>query len=236
MTIRDISPGEHFNRDKPSQRYNSLLEEYKVMHGVSNRMFNGRSLLKFVEIIKSYLEKNECNSVLDYGSGKGALYTEDFHTVTNEINKPLPEYWSLDLCVLYDPAYEEHVSLPSGKFDAVICTDVLEHIPEADLGWVLQEIYSKANKMVFLNVACFPALKKLKDGSNAHVSIFSTEEWIQFVAKESIAFKDLKVYLFADNVEEEDGEFTVRGFKIESKPHVMELLGHEPDTIKERKI
>ena len=83
---------------------------------------------------------------------------------------------------MYDPAYEEHSTLPDRKFDAVISTDVLEHIPEADLGWVLREMYSKAEKMVFLNVACFPALKKLKDGSNAHVSIFSTEDWIQFVA------------------------------------------------------
>jgi hypothetical protein len=225
MTTRDISPGEHFNRDNPSKKYISLLEEYKVMHGHSDRMFNGRSLLKFVDIIKAYLEKNECQSVLDYGSGKGALYTEDFHTITKEINKPLPEYWDLDLCVMYDPAYEEHSTLPDRKFDAVISTDVLEHIPEADLGWVLREMYSKAEKMVFLNVACFPALKKLKDGSNAHVSIFSTEEWIQFVATTSIPFKDLKIYLFADNIDKEDGEFTVRGFKIESKPHVTELQG-----------
>ena len=225
MTTRDISPGEHFNRDNPSKKYTSLLEEYKAMHNLSERMFNGRSLLKFVDIIQAYLEKNECDSVLDYGSGKGALYTEEFHTITKEINKPLPEYWGLDLCALYDPAYEQHASLPDTKFDAVICTDVLEHIPEDDLGWVLREMYSKAEKMVFLNVACFPALKKLKDGSNAHVSIFSTEDWIQFVAKESITFKDLKIYLFADNIDKEDGEFTVRGFKIESKPHVTELQG-----------
>ena len=79
--------------------------------------------------------------------------------------------------------------------------------------------------MVFLNVACFPALKKLKDGSNAHVSIFSTEEWIQFVAMTSIQFKNLKIYLFADNIDKEDGEFTVRGFKIENKPYVTELQG-----------
>jgi len=225
MTSREISPGAHFNRNTPSPRYTDLLEEYKVMHSHSDRMFNGRSLLKFVDIIKVYLEKNECQSVLDYGSGKGALYTEDFHTITKEINKPLPEYWDIDLCAMYDPAYEKHATLPDRKFDAVICTDVLEHIPEADLGWVLQEIYSKADKMVFLNVACFEALKKLKDGSNAHVSIFSTDEWIRFAAIESVPFKDLVIYIFADNIDPDDGEFTVRGFKIENKPHVIELQG-----------
>ena len=225
MTSREISPGDHFNRDTPSPKYTSLLEEYKVMHSHSDRMFNGRSLLKFIDIIKVYLDKNGCQSVLDYGSGKGALYTEDFHTITEEINKPLPEYWDIDLCAMYDPAYEKHATLPDGKFDAVICTDVLEHISEADLGWVLREIYSKASKMVFLNVACFEALKKLKDGSNAHVSIFSTEEWIRFAAIESTPFKDLTIYIFADNIDLEDGEFTVRGFKIENKPHVIELQG-----------
>ena len=225
MTSREISPGAHFNRNTPSPKYTDLVEEYKVMHSHSDRMFNGRSLLKFVDIIKVYLDKNGCQSVLDYGSGKGALYTEDFHTITKEINKPLPEYWDIDLCAMYDPAYEEHSTLPDRKFDAVISTDVLEHIPEADLGWVLQEIYSKADKMVFLNVACFEALKKLKDGSNAHVSIFSTDEWIRFAAIESVPFKDIVIYIFADNIDPDDGEFTVRGFKIENKPHVIELQG-----------
>ena len=225
MTSREISPGDHFNRDTPSPKYTDLVDEYKVMHSHSDRMFNGRSLLKFVDIIKVYLDKNGCQSVLDYGSGKGALYTEDFYTITEEINKPLPEYWDIDLCAMYDPAYEKHSILPDGKFDAVLCTDVLEHIPEADLGWVVREIYSKADKMVFLNVACFEALKKLKDGSNAHVSIFSTEEWIRFAAIESTPFKDLTIYIFADNIDPEDGEFTVRGFKIENKPHVIELQG-----------
>ncbi len=59
MTSREISPGAHFNRNTPSPRYTDLLEEYKVMHSHSDRMLNGRSLLKFVDIIKVYLEKNE---------------------------------------------------------------------------------------------------------------------------------------------------------------------------------
>jgi hypothetical protein len=225
MTSKDISPGEHFGRNTPSPKYTSLVEEYKVMHKHSDGVFNGRSLLKFVDIIGTYLKKNECRTVLDYGSGKGILYTEDFHNLTTEIDKPLPEYWGLDSYTLYDPAYEKYSTLPTEKFDAVISTDVLEHIAEDDLGWILREIYSKAEKMVFLNVACFPALKTLKDGSNAHVSIFSVGDWIQFVATESVPFKDLKIYLFSGEVGQEDGEFTTRGFKIDSRPHVMELQG-----------
>ena len=60
MTSKEISPGEHFGRKTPSPKYTYLVEEYKVMHKHSDGVFNGRSLLKFVDIIGTYLKKNDC--------------------------------------------------------------------------------------------------------------------------------------------------------------------------------
>jgi 2-polyprenyl-3-methyl-5-hydroxy-6-metoxy-1,4-benzoquinol methylase len=37
------------------------------------------------------------------------------------------------LFALYDPGYPKHSALPKGKYDGVICTDVIEHIDEKDL-------------------------------------------------------------------------------------------------------
>ena len=34
---------------------------------------------------------------------------------------------------LYDPGVEEYSIYPKNKHDGVICTDVLEHIPEDDI-------------------------------------------------------------------------------------------------------
>ena len=62
--------------------------------------------------------------------------------------------------------------------------DVMEHVPEEDLGWVIREIFSYAKKMVFINVACFEALKKFRDGTNVHVSVFHHQDWLQFLAHE----------------------------------------------------
>ena len=40
-------------------------------------------------------------------------------------------------------------------YDMVISIDVLEHIPEQDIDWVLDRIISKAKKYVFLKVCFF---------------------------------------------------------------------------------
>ena len=65
-----IESNRFFSRYSPSPRYTQLLEEYKEMHKSSKGMFNGRSLVKYVDIIKNYLEKNECKTLIDYGCGK----------------------------------------------------------------------------------------------------------------------------------------------------------------------
>ena len=85
-------------------------------------MFNGRSIISFVDVIKHVLRENKCKTLLDYGSGKGLLYTKDYDKVKidNPISQPLPEFWDIDEYTLYDPGYKEHSKLPTGKFDAIV--------------------------------------------------------------------------------------------------------------------
>ena len=213
-----------FNRYNSSPEYKKLLDEYGKMHKSSANMFNGRSLVKFVDIIKTYLHKNDCTSFLDYGCGKGYLYTGEFDKVSGskEIGKPLPEYWDIEKYCLYDPGHKEHERLPTAKYDAVISTDVLEHIPTSDMRWVVQEIFRYARKMVFLNIACMPALKKLKDGRNAHISLHSPYAWCQFLAEISETYPDLIIYGFFDEIME-DGVFETKGYKIVRRPNIIPL-------------
>ena len=227
-----IDSNAFFSRYSPSTRYTELLEEYKDMHKSAKGMFNGRSLVKYVDIIKNYLEKNECRTLIDYGCGKGLLYTDDYELVTEKkplyknLDKPLPEYWNLTRHALFDPAHEEHSELPMGLYDAAICTDVLEHVPTSDLGWVIGEIFGFAQKMIFLNIACMPALKKLKDGSNAHISLHSPYDWLQFIAeivdKRTKIKHDLNVYVFFD-VFDENKNLITEGYKIHKRVNIIPL-------------
>ena len=55
-----IDTNKFLSRLGPSKRYTELLTEYQNMHKVSDGMFNGRSLVKFIDIIKSLTsEKKE---------------------------------------------------------------------------------------------------------------------------------------------------------------------------------
>jgi hypothetical protein len=66
---------------------------------------------------------------------------------------------------------------PKQKFDGVVCTDVLEHCPEEDIGWIIEDLFGYATRFVFATVACYPASKHLPSGENAHVTIRSPEWW-----------------------------------------------------------
>lgn len=100
----------------------------------------------------------------------------------------IPEY------ALYDIAYPDWTEMPEGKFDLVISTDVLEHIPEGELlDEALENIFSKANKAVFLKVDTNPAMKVLSNGQNAHCTLKSKEEWRSIL--EALA-KKYDVYLW----------------------------------------
>ena len=87
------------------------------------------------------------------------------------------DYWDVDEVVCYDPCYPPFSKYPGGKFDGVISTDVLEHCPEEDIPWIIDEIFSFATRFVFANVACYPARKRLPTGENAHCTIQPVEWW-----------------------------------------------------------
>jgi len=123
--------------------------------------------------------------------------------------------------------------LPIGLYDAAISTDVLEHVPTSDLDWVIREIFSYSQKMVFLNIACMPAIKKLADGSNAHISLHSPYDWLQYIAEITEDFTkhypDLSVYVFFDVLDEDDRLIT-EGYKIHRRINIVPLTQMDKET------
>ena len=161
-----------YNRENPSQDYKELVTQYQILHtkGLKDRpgnaFFNGISLAVHIERLTKLMLLEGVKSLLDYGCGKALLYDDmkykemPIDENRQVLSKPLSKLWQLDYFSLYDPAYEKYNKLPKGKYDAVICTDVIEHIDEKDVDWILDEIFSYARKFVFVTIACYKALKE----------------------------------------------------------------------------
>lgn len=179
-------PGK-YTRAAPSPRYRRLVEQYQLMHlhgethlGIpAEQTFPGESLPKEAIRIKRLIKQSGAKTILDYGAGKGRQYLP-LRMVDPEEGIDYPDiksFWGVDEIRCYDPGYAPFTQLPSGKYHGVICTDVLEHCPEEDIAWIVDELFRFAEKFVYANVACFPARKRLPSGGNAHCTIKPVKWW-----------------------------------------------------------
>ena len=141
-------------------------------------MFPGESLARNAKQIGRFISICKARTILDYGSGKGEQYKiKNVPLPGGRVVESILDFWGNPKVQCYDPAYPPFSEPPTNKFDGVICTDVLEHCPEEDVDWILEEMFTFSRKFVFANIACYPAQKILPDGSNAHCTIKSVSWW-----------------------------------------------------------
>lgn len=142
----------------------NIIDQYKQLHEAGK--FAGFSVLEHAEKIGNLVRETGSTSVLDYGCGKGLQYSR--HAIHED--------WNLGRLQLYDPAVPGFTEPPEPA-DGVICCDVMEHILESEVQYVLKHVISLGRKFVFF-VICTRASKKfLPDGRNCHVTIKPKEWW-----------------------------------------------------------
>lgn len=176
-----------WRKDSPSDHQLQLYELYRQMHsqtppksnnkkGNKKAAFGGTSLAPHVGVIGQLIAAHRPDTLLDYGSGKGRLYQDSPAHEAGSRHKVLGE-WPGVAITCYDPGYAPYAKEVEGRFDAVISTDMLEHVPEEDVPWVLDELFARATRFLYVVAACFAARKHLPDGQNAHCTIMSPEWW-----------------------------------------------------------
>ena len=133
-----------------------------MLHKV-NRDF-GTSSVHLYKTIKKCIEIYRPQSIIDYGCGKGllkAVIEKDFNLT----------------CYNYDPYVSAHSSMPPlNTYDLLINTDVLEHVPEADVDTILGQM-ANISKIAFFNISCRKAGTILPNGENAHCTIYPPRWW-----------------------------------------------------------
>ena len=160
-------------RDNPGTFYKMLLEKYKDIHrystqliGTDEILFNGSIMRLYFIQLERLIRDTESNSLLDYGSGKGEMELE---YIKNKLN--------LSSIGSYEPGLEKKANLPVDKADIVTCFDVLEHVHIADLFWVIEELFSRAKKIVFCSVSTRLAIAQFVDGGQVHITVNPPAWW-----------------------------------------------------------
>lgn len=143
----------------------------------------GTSGKRWAPVVAALADSVKTASILDYGCGKQTLAA----ALGNR------------RVVGYDPAIPG-LDAPPTPADVVVCTDVLEHVEPNCIDDVLDDICRVTCKAALITVATRPAVKKLADGRNAHLTIQPFSWWREhFLARFDVV----------DVVEEEGNEFTL---------------------------
>lgn len=146
-----------------------LIPLYRAMAD-DGANFRGLSVLQHSKQIRDLVREHKAKTLLDYGCGAGDAYRSP-HRVHAE--------WGLRWfdVTLYDPAFKQHADAPSGRFGGVLCSDVLEHVPELQVDAFIATLFRHARGFVWASVCCRPAKKCFPDGTNLHVTLHPLDWW-----------------------------------------------------------
>jgi len=119
----------------------------------NNKSWAGYDVVKYQKKIKDLVVRYRAKTILDYGCGKGLQYKEPLPYASEDNWQTFDEYLGVTV-YKYDPCVPEHFTLPpvGTKFDGVICTQVLNSIPDDDMTWVRELMESYATKFCFIGL------------------------------------------------------------------------------------
>ncbi|MGO8757714.1 MAG: hypothetical protein ACLQG3_06280 [Terracidiphilus sp.] len=179
-----------------SNKGKELLDLYAAMardgYATTDRQnvesaYNDMEMRAFREPLRKVFAEHRIATLLDYGCGGSDYESPGFHEGLSAL-----EYFHLEKVFRYEPARNID---ERQRADAVLCFDVLEHVFISDLPQVVRELYSLAERLLVVNVACYPARALLPNGENAHITVRQPQWWKGFFDAISVEFPSVSVWL-----------------------------------------
>ena len=193
---------QEFSADCPSLRYQTRLQKFLRRHIEGDPTQNlgpkaidrGLNILSVAQFVRELLLENQVSSLLDYGCGKTIQYAPmEIKNAEGGVFSSLAEYFQVTEINCYDPTYPPVDVPPTGKFDAVVCIDVLDRIPAEDQSWVLAAIFNYATKCVLFKVASWQNSQALDTDEAECCTIKSPVEWQNLLAPFRQSLTQLKI-------------------------------------------
>ena len=141
--------------------HDDLIEQYRQLHATRPYGRSSEFQLGFVQRHLHRLPRLE--TIADYGCGQSRFV--DWLAKLNDAR-----------ALRYDPAIAEHATRLDGPVDLVLCTDVMEHIPEEAVERTLADI-RRLSPAAYFNISLRPARARLPNGANAHCTVRPKDWW-----------------------------------------------------------
>jgi len=168
----------------PSDYYKQSVELGQQFQQNNPKNWAGNDSKSYHNYIRFLMDRYDAQTVLDYGCGKGQQYTDvvSYGLPHGVMSKPMTFQTRIraESVYKYDPCVPAFDQEPVGQqFDAVICTQVLGGIPDADITWIKHKFMMYATKFVFIGLHSSPGKSKKHIYDPAHVTPNRTVEWYQ---------------------------------------------------------
>lgn len=168
---------------RASVLYHACLAEARHHH-LTTKTYSGKFLRPHAPLVKEIIDAwpatfgHACESILDYGCGKGAQYEWVSHGDDASIPKgmTLEQFWGVPV-TKHDPAFAPFsADPPMAHYDLVLCTHVLGSIPIADLSWYVGNLLTLARGVLYIAEKVGPVGKQVFSQPEA-MPRWSVGEW-----------------------------------------------------------
>ena len=187
----------------------NINSDIAIKYQSSNPIINSM-MANFLRDFNYLLSKTNPKKIIELGAGEGylsrliALKFPNGHIVTSDVNESELKFRKLNLKDLKNVSHKtvdaQDIKYPDNTFDLVICSEVLEHIP--DPVKAINEIYRITSKFALLSVPNepifhllnIPRLKYLKTFGNCpgHINHWSKDSFISFISNAGFKIKKLR--------------------------------------------
>lgn len=148
--------------------------------------FDGGGIRSLIDTILELVADKKSVTILDFGCGTAIHWHK--HTLVNRTMSLMSVLGEkVQGFYRYDPAVDIYSKKPTTQFDLVVCSDVLEHIPDTEMESFIAEAssYVAPGGTLMFSVSTTPSNNSFLSGENMHINIKSPDDWILVLKKYS---------------------------------------------------
>ena len=165
----DTAGYQQFSFARPSCFYADLVDHLRT---IGNRpLVRGASATEKDSSADDLIAKTSAKSILEYRLGAGGGESGVSPKPTDQRNGHAVRR--------YNPAIPTLAETPVGKFDGVVCTGGLQYLPNADITWVIEELFRYARRFVSVRIEDHRQAKILLDGTRVVVRSRGPSWWFR---------------------------------------------------------